>query len=651
MSTHSQPSTRRVVRPDTLSFVGHGDGWTEFLTRRGKAEPPRLCEVLVRSQQIMHDVAKELLETEPNLSRDNVNLAGFPWLTPVIGTGCLGDVSAASARRLRALPTALGAFWSDQDDLADGTVQAELIRVFAQSLVTDRFPDLPVAAVPADVDELGASEEELAPAAAAVLAAALLRRLQHTSLAMQDAVPRQDPAIRPPDGHYRRDDVLEEMVTPAIAALMRLHQDLDEETDRGLRRVVDQVRLSTSALLTIPTPGRRDLAVSDVEAVRELAWLLMMRAVKEYPGWRDLLTRFVLERSEHPDGRARPSVPNIGSAATWIRAALEDATNQSWQEMNAPERSASRRTDFFESVAQVVSAQSVLAGSQHGFPRASVLVTSFDLELEMALVRAGRPFVVLAPFHFVYGEKAEAGRRSSLVWLQAEFTPPTRGEALSANFDLKSFQPQWSILQDEIAALRDRPVVIRLTGSPLLDAPPLDTPYFRSTLEKELLNTLVVGGGPDRGRDDPSGQQKNAQSFTFVHLGHAAILDEYSVMHQLTAIARSGLPQSVVGTPLRSMARYWLGVGVQVDDQMIRLGLGAHVDTVSDRLLDLPQHGALVNRRFTPGEVEMLSWQGFDTVSASFHQTTEQLRHYALHLRSPDHQWPDPDPCQLGANA
>lgn len=649
--SNAQPSARRVVRPATQSFATHEDNWKEFLATRGREEEPQLCEVLVKSQQVMHDVAREFVDKHPNLKRVNTELAGFPWLTPVIGTGCLGDVSAASASRLRGLPAALAALWREQHDLPDGTELAALIRVFAESLVADRFPDLPVAQ-PTDLDDLGATHDELRPAAAAVLAAALLRRLQHTALAMHDAVPRSDPAIRPPAEHYRRADVVDDLVRPAAAALQQLHDGLSDKADEPLRLIVNQVHLSTTALATDPGTGGRELTASDVEAVRELAWLLMMRAVKEYPGWRDLLTRLVLQRKENHDGRSRPSIPRIGSAATWIKAALEEATNRSWREMNSLEAGGSRRTEFFESVAQVVSDQAALASSNKGLPRASVLVTSFDLELEMALVRKGRPFTVLVPFHFVYGKETEASQRSSLVWLEAEFTPPSPGKAVSETFSLSDFQPKWSILGQDVVADRDRPVVIRLTGSPLLEAPSLDTPYFDTTLRHQLLDTLMSGGGP-RSRIQPARSETSEAStdYPFVYLGQAAILDDYSVMHQITAIARSGLPKSVIGTPVRWMARYWLGVGVQVDDQMIRLGLGAHVDTVSDRLLDLPLHGALVNRRFTPGEVEMLSWQGFDSVSASFHQTTEQLRHYSQHLTSPELQWPGPGPCRLGVEA
>ncbi len=310
------------------------------------------------------------------------------------------------------------------------------------------------------------------------------------------------------------------------------------------------------------------------------------------------------------------------------------------------------------------------------FPYPAAFVTSFDLELEAALWGEGRPFRVVIPVF-----SASHGDIADLVWITAlidpvedrnlpyhqDYDPETSGGLLEYDDGdwpqisvpddlhvLRAAARDWRVAEKDIAATGEEhggkhPIVVRVTGSPLMVLPPVE-----GALKSDFENHLQLAEEEERS------------------LRHALAIDEYTSVrqaeHELFFAARNqarGLPIGL-STGAGSIERVWVGFGVQVDDPAIRLRMFSQLSAASiKQRVDLyakgqdgstdeddedgPEHsvgstnlqsnplavkGLAVNRRIDEDQSTALQWLGFKfVVDSSAADLIPDVNHCTDHYR------------------
>jgi hypothetical protein len=210
---------------------------------------------------------------------------------------------------------------------------------------------------------------------------------------------------------------------------------------------------------------------------------------------------------------------------------------------------------------------------------------------------------------------------------------------LDPSAQLKALQnPQeWFVLDDRALEQHGAatPVVVRLNGCPLLQQPDLASEES-AILKASLIAHRGLTGTPDV---DPG---------SVIYLTHAVLLDEYGAMQQATSevfqdrstysqegqVERFGLPSGLSAST--SSTRFWLVLGVQVNDSSVRLRLAAQlaaVDWLGKNGRDEPNRvGVLVSRRTEVLAHELLYWSGFDVVHDSCENWKAEIDHLVRHL-------------------
>lgn len=386
--------------------------------------------------------------------------------------------------------------------------------------------------------------------------------------------------------------------------------------------------------------GRRELRRQQIELLGAFAWHFLTDGTEIYPGWSDILLFHAFELDARAFGRipvpqrarTRPAVLGHG---TWMYRRLRKVTERS---IRTPE-------PLYDSVAAVLVQQAELLRSWHpaqnggredlprpDVPLASAFVSSFDIELELALSARAKRFAIVIPVV----EKSPRGGPSpdtaSVQWLYRVFTVAdgeSRESILSRLLDVAT---EWSSMSGsplgmppEIARL---PIVVHLSGAPLFSIP------------------RAVGGGGE--------------------LSHALLLDEtlaiiqFGAEVQLQGQGTDRLPGRLVTGPEDPRSpqrrsghagpRFWTFVGNPHSDPAVRLrllasGWGRFVRDQDDRggtLNDKTeteaviqrQNGLVLNRWVPAGEGEAFRWQNLDVVQgrASDLETyvagfTDRVRH------------------------
>lgn len=369
---------------------------------------------------------------------------GFPWLTPVIGSGCLElpITTNFTAERLAQLVR------DRAEDVmpavgGPGAPGLEAIALFAAEFTRELVNTRTSEAQRAPVE--GQSDPEVTDLAVrmVVLAALLTRFFYLVRARSGTALSRweDDVAKLPYASRTEESASVRVLASPRKVAALATEMIWAVTDDLDDADMSPSVRGATSTLLAtiregLRAPsGKRDtpttLRLDHLRLVTELAWYFLHERSPVYPGWTDLLIRMMLQEGEsahEASGRPRPRFTTIGELPTVVEHLLSDVTEKSWGFYEpTSDDPPSTRDRLYLAVADVLWAQSdALRGmskeERRKLPIASAFVTSFDLELDMALLAtsAGRTFYVAVPVHVL---ETKDSNDAAFCWLVAEVGP------------------------------------------------------------------------------------------------------------------------------------------------------------------------------------------------------------------------------------
>lgn len=668
------PSYRSRKDPGDF-FPGGRDAYLAAKVAR-HVKLPKICNALEEINEPLGDPYK----------RD-----GFPWITLVLGSGCLEAGLDIGSTGIRGVPAVVRDLLAGEPALPDDTNPAKIASWFAASLIEDRLG--PSATTGGRSGATNQRTDE-APAAAAdsaavsitletaklLLCAALLTRLYHlASAARPDALSRT--------GHDKVEISISsanfaELVTLALNPALRLLGELIAATKRYGVTAGDTVL--RQALLKIDfslrPPGESpSLRMADLQLLTELCWYSLTHGTSVYPGWSDLLLHISTNNAPEFFDRwpLRPAFDDVDAANQFVRERYERATWESWDQLNASDNSAnaggnSYRKRFYATVADVLRQQAQLRSSHPRSsplqpPIASAFVTSFDLELEMALWRSSTdPFIVAVPMNLLQDVAGQPpAHLASVCWLCCTIRPEHNIDKLSSGEQLARLRApedsDWFILGAETnyaLAHGNLPVVVRMSGSPLMKAPRLVTDDGKWT---DLCHRLLDYYDIDEPANEPNPKEPE------LRLAHVALLDEYSAMQHVASEfyiyqsggeskqrRRHGLPAAMTGSLGERFARFWMMLGVQVGDSSIRYRFASQmivpsdIDGATSKSPPTPRRtGLVVNSRVDGTVRDLLGWYNFDVVTDSCESFQEDLQHYLRHLQSDTHKRATRETCEL----
>src|ERR1700722_14037604 len=474
-----QFKARREPRSGTKTFFEHGRD--EYLA--AKVVPwvePRFCNALEEIYSSLGPLYKR---------------SGYPWITLVLGSGCLEAGPDISGTRIRDVPAIVQRLLADADPLPDGTNAEKLAGGLAASIIAGRL-GLPEARE--DSDSAAEPREPRPPTgdsfdtttdlntAKLLLCAALLTRLYHlASAAAPDALSRSGhDRVSLPISRAGSAELETDALQPVLALLEELISSAEEnghETgDTVLHQALTTIDGSLSARGHQPA-----LRVADIQLLTELCWYSLTQDTSVYPGWNDLLLHLSTRTSPALFDRwlPRPAFDDIDAACQFVEQRYAATTRLSWNELEDDDQTDRER--FYATVAAILRQQAAL---REGFlqssplqpPIASAFVTSFDLELEMAMWRSStEPFVVAVPMNLLQDVAEPTACLASVCWLGCLIRPD---HDLSQAEQLEKLrtpaEADWFLLNGEGAyelTYGNYPVVVRLSGSPLMRAPRLWT--------------------------------------------------------------------------------------------------------------------------------------------------------------------------------
>jgi hypothetical protein len=636
----------------------------------------RLCTV-------MADVLAA--HTSPKDRRDDADpLTSIPWLTPVLGSGCLESPSASwidPDDLGRAVADAVGAF----TPAPAGSESWEVIATrFTKSLVENRRRNTATTRGPApqrsiDVDPL---------AARLVLIAALLTRFCHVARALgPSAIDRlSDEIVRRPPDLLEVDDPFR--LGPTVIEPLQHHV---KETTAYIKALEtrDPVADAVGELLATIRKGlnANDGATVNLNSVRlvtEAAWYQLIADPDTYQGWSELLLGLILNGGDGPVPfrSRRPRFNRLDDAAGKIRELFERPTKTRWHDLVTAEDA---ETTIHSAVALVLTNQSAAYRARpKTLPIPLAFVTSFDLELEMALWKQGNPFRVAVPIH-IASEHHE--KMVELVWVVGDVLPDLGLDEASAYSALTS-PTNWQAITERRQVDDGRPVVVRLTGSPLLSyeglkpgtsqrrqlnevlqradvridldkagvpAVSVDEYLAMQQAEVEIYHALQrpkdgrMKGGPNLSLVFPqgSGAAKSKQmlywSLFGVPISDAAVRQRMMSLLAMRWIARASDPETDTSLDLEGD-----------DPNAVFSGLSEspakHDSRVTDEDEMLPRAvvGMAVNFRLDQEEASLLSWLGLTVVHAQVKEFIDDVVDYAEHLSGgPYTQRLTSDGCEL----
>lgn len=645
-----------VERKDIAPF----DGRIQYL-KAASGFPglrPRLCHVM---EKVNEPLGKDY------------NESGYPWLTLVLGSGCL-EARDADDGLIDAAAASIRTVLQGRDHLIDGTNPAALAEEFAQSLIDDRIGwrgTLTGGRATGTVEPAGQppmNPDKESRMAVLVLAAALFTRLYHEVCALQ---PRpmsragEDSAFLH-SRHQRESELRAELIEP----LRQLLREATSPSPNHFNTTDSEQRehaVLAAAIAGVQAGLRTDnetleVKYAHIRLLTELAWFHMTKNTAVYPGWSDLLQELSMQQlveQQHPVdfGRTRPTFINIAAAPVAVQDRYAELTFNSWKNRDAAKKGTaapSSRAIFYDSVARVLrkqaSVRSAVTQEKKRPPISSIFVTTFDLELEMALWAAGtEPFVVAMPVNLMKEEGA------STCWLGCVITPvDTRSMADQLRTLRKPAPEDWFLISGEGyfggSERGKMPIVVRLNGCPLISLPKV-TSQGRWTPLALAAHTLLFHTSPPEAL--PEGRRQP------MRFEHGVLLDEYTAMQQTAADffgssttlqsndrVKFGLPDGIAGGMTTTFQRFWMVMGVQIDDSSVRSRFAYQM--VAPRMSsDTPlgqkspkRSGVVVNRRSLEAAArDLLYWYNYDVVADGCESFREDLDHYAEHLGPPSREF------------
>jgi hypothetical protein len=617
----------------------------------------RFCQAVQAVVKSSHPALFGQLEEQEDGAEQGDPWVGFPWLTLVLGSGCL-ELPTEPSVTADTLARAVGQ--SVRDRLDDISLAADA-QDFTRSLARDRLG----VAAKGTPSSTGVPELFVNPIAVRlVLVAGLLTRLYHDILSrIPTAFSRweDDVALLPP---YRMDELGDRdsglpLLLSEMTGLTSILEDRDprrssyQKIDAAvaglLREVADDLRPLTSS-------ENVEVWLDQVRLVTEVAWQYLVDGTSIYPGWTDLLLGLMLREDDalKRRGRPRPQYTNLQKLPEVVSKLLQSPTEASWRALEKQAPGNSDRDRLYLAAAEVLWAEADallrLGTDANRVPPASAFVTSFDLELDMALwvlAEEGAKFSVALPVHI-------ARRRgvADFCWLLGDVervATKTWDEGLE-----KLAQPKnWRLLTPQLDArteLRSGPVVVHLGGCPLFRLPDFKKQEEASVLIHDLVSVGIYVQPETR-------------------ITHAVTVDEYLALRQSEAeifwISRNvetgrSLHPDLVRDGERNH-RFWMAIGVPIADPAVRHRVASQMtagrlgenslDEVSGPGVDAlasakrpprpPSRsgvdGVAVNLHIDPEEANLLFWLGLDVIAADAREFILDLRHYALHV---DHDGP-----------
>lgn len=601
---NDEPATSSIGRPPSsgpLWFPSerrgkatHFKSWRDFLyARKGGNRPATIYYV---AKEATTRVGAEKLKGG---SWEKLSVE-IPWMTFVLGSGCLMTPDVARVvggdEDLRArLERDLKEYSNEFPGLGLG----DLVATFIEAVARDRTGRKDKASVGAD--GLAAAYINIRPGmepseypSVVALSAALATRIYAAALASTTHVvgsaSREE--VRLDMRSWWGASVAAELLEPYRRVLGRL-----SSTDEGQSRSQQALAALAERMLGRLRNGGVDdhaqptILRTHVELLTAFAWYFLTEGTTVYPGWSDLLLFQSFEdkewyANEADNPNARPRLEDVISQDAWVYDRIVRVTNASWKLRSQGSGDRTKRASFYDLIADFLHQQAAAIGDGtmprgHGAPPPPVcFVSSFDLELEMALWQKGKPFIVVMP---VFAGEAKRPSSASLHWVWARIVPTdstsqpdspvTESTVDGASRWLDEgheglilppalvHPARWQVLKGETSPglWRGLPAVVRVTGSPLMD-PPV-TAALKPTKESDAIH-------------------------------HALLLDEYTAIQQaaldFSSQPNSGLPAWLTHNKGTCAPRFWMLLGTQVADTGIRLRLmaqlmAAKLSTFGDR--------------------------------------------------------------------
>jgi hypothetical protein len=612
----------------------------DYLASLGKSRSHRICNV----------------DTGPNR----------PWLTLVIGSGC-----ATSKKQMEALVATVARLQAKVESVysgraIDGQPIAERVTPFAEDLIRDRLrlPELPsVDLPPAGHDDV---ERWLADM---FVASVMLTKIYFRAKSATDNAPRRpdhgDEAAIGPANHAWW-SLKTECIDPAHEIVQRLEREaaaiaahLGPEAQEAVEATVLALMSRLAGVLHPPEGEEVEIGLWDVQALAEFAWLCLSAststdgdAVGVYPGWTDLLVD-LSNVDDSREGRVGvPSFRTIAAAQDVIRSRYLRITHDAWIKGDGNElyRAAATLLIAEEERRLVRNTKANQKESGGEPPLAAAFVTSFDMELELALLRQGAAFTVVLPVHVIN----TVNQIAHTCWLGLRVpgsSPDERPEERLPRL-LEPGEDQVSIVGG--SAELSGPLVVRLAGCPLIDLPNLQKANrLREKLSQFLHAALFdEAGGRDEQLTDIQ-DQLDLQPAVVISERDAILQNALDLLpsdERLgsetgftddTIQARSGDKKyglyPAVNAGRRGWARFWVLLGVQIRDTAVRQRLATLVSAASlssDLGAPTNRNGVAVNRYVTELEQDLLFWSGFDVVIGNAVDFADELDHFAKHLNN-----------------
>lgn len=617
-----------------------------------KAEDAALWDVLEARA-----IRKELIGGAARRNPSRVIAQSIPWITFVLGSGCLSAADAppgatasddARSRLLESLAEIKSAFpeleFPELDLKGSAMKFLELLVVQKTGLgsVEDAFAAVKV-------------REDIAPraySALVILAAALATQFYGAALdASQHVLQRPDrEEVRLERTSSKFSAVDTEIVIPLRRMLDRVAAAGSRETDPPQRKALAGLALAVNSAI-----AELKMRRLHVELLTSFAWYFFTAGTRVYPSWSELMLLrsfdddvwFTDEVLTSSDASPRPRIAEMLGQDSWVRKRIVEVTNESWKSREEG-AGPSDRDGFYDLVAGFLEQQaSAVLPSPDQLPYPACFVSSFDLELEMALWKKDNPYVVVLP---VFAVEPEYKQDASLHWVFAVIDPKgkTNDEEDLLDWvdhprDLPSglWNPsEWHVLtvddlRKAFAAHSNGnagrlPIVVRLTGSPLMAVPHV----------RDL-------------RPTPTTQA----------LHHALLLDEYIAIQQasldLSTVqsmeANNNLPRNRGLPPFLSEStgagpsRFWMFFGTQLGDTGVRLRLtaqqlayrtpqyqqfrraqeeipGADVAVADTTTPSGRTLGVVINTESQASDRELFLWQNFDVVDGRPLDLVSELR-------------------------
>ena len=677
----------------------------DFIEENAEADNEgRLCQVL----------QKYAYQQNPNARYDFDDVwNGFPWLTMVFGSGALElpDAVGLAHRLANGVADYVARVLETGDKLArcldtgENVLPQHFVNRFTENLAAGRLGGHVASDVdesaddsrpPAEVDDV-ASDVTLAEesadgsrasaevddfSASLVLLAALLTRLYYT--AQQQRVPpiaRWDGDVAALD---QSADVDADGADDDAQAIKLLITTVRRQANRGIEKPVNaSVKKAVQTLLdNIEDDLKEDppqLRLGHLRLITEVAWYFLSLGRPIYSGWTDLLLFLTLRQGGvSADLGPSPLYRNLKSLPAMVKELYENPTNASrglngGRSDEQTDISAEKRDHLYKEAAKVLWAQGDAARAENEdlretgaqapqgirLPPAVAFVTSFDIELDMAMWDSakerdpskGRSFRVILPLHLLQQANDQF---AELCWVMGEvdvdrFLAAAGTSDDDAELAYLRWPVNWRLVTNnsDESELREMPIIVHLNGCPLYDIPELAAPQA-DKLREDLHTAGVAVGAEDR-------------------LEHAVTIGEYLALRQSEAELiwhgydrqesrhrNRNLPSHLmVSTPRNP--RYWLSMGVPVADAAVRHRLvsqltrerllesarpgggGGRLSARSARKAPPPPKprigGVAVNLRTGAEAAGLLYWAGLDLVQGDCNQLTSELRHYVAHVR------------------